>query len=476
MRVTPQVQVARTIRNLQRVNARLSKYQDQVSSQKRLSKASDDPSDFVLVRRGRTADTRYETDKAAMLDASFLLEHQVQSLSEMRELLTEAASIAIDVNDGSKQSPHAEVSAVQLEQILDRALALANTTTSDGRSLFAGTSTDARAFAVTNRDANGRPTRFAYQGADQASEAVIGTDQNVKTFISGRDVFGPSKRGNVVIYGSTGAKAGSNTSNSTGKGELTVRMTSTFLGGSGLSSGASSSVDRDVLGLGSHTITISNNGTELSLNGGPTVAHNGSTDFVLKGLNGEQVVLNTNAVLVDGTYNIIREGELSTDGGKTFTAMTSPVSQEEVVNSVTGEITYIDTTAIRSSGTDIIDNQGAYDVFQTISALRDAVRDLNSVPNTERAKYLSRMLQEMESLREKILTPLGAQSASAEQIKDLTTRIEDRQLDLATEIDGLEATDVPRAITNLQFAQSDLESVLAVTGRFGNLSLIDYLA
>ncbi len=476
MRVTPQVQIARTIRNLQRVNTRLAKFQDQISSGKRLSKASDNPSDFVLVRRAQTSDARYETDKAAMQDASFLLEHQSQSFIEMRELLTEAASIAIEVNDGSKQTPHAEVSAVELEQLLDRALQLANTTTADGRSLFAGTATDARAFTVVGRDANGRPTRFAYQGSDHASEAVIGSDQSVKTFISGREAFGPGKRGNVVIFGSTGAKAGSNTSNSTGRGELTVRMTSTFLGGSGLSSGASTSVDRDVLGLGSHTVTISNNGTELSLNGGPTVTHDGSTDFVLKGLNGEQIVVNTNAVLVDGTYNIIREGELSTDGGKTFTAMTSPVSQEEVRNSVTGEITYIDTTSIRSSGKDVIDNQGAYDVFQTLSALRDSVRDLNSIPTSERSKYLSRMLQELETLRENILTPLGAQAASAEDIKNLTTRLEDRQLGLATEIEGLEATDVPRAITGLQFAQSDLESVLAVTGRFGNLSLIDYLA
>ncbi len=476
MRVTPQVQIARTIRNLQKVNSRLAKYQSQVSSQKRLEKASDDPSDFVLVRRGRANDARYENDKNAIQDASILIEQQVQTLSDLRETLSEAAQTAIEANDGSKHDPHAETVAVGLEQLLDRVLAQANTKTSDGRSLFAGTSTNQQAFGIVGRDSTGRPTRFAYQGADQASEAVVTGGKSVKTFISGRDIFSArSQRGRVEIFGTTGAKAGSNTSNSTGKGSLLVQMATTFQSGSGLSSGVGGT-DRDVLGPGSHTITIGGGGTTLSLNGGPTVTHDGSTDFVLKGLNGEQVVLNTNAVLVDGTYTITRTGQLSTDNGATFTAMASATNQEEVTNSATGEITYIDTTAIRSSGTDIIDNQGAYDVFQAMAALRDAVRDTDKVPADVRAKYLSRTLQELETLRTNALEPLGSQAATAQDLKDLTTRIEDRQFGLASEIDGLEAADMPRAISNLQFAQNDLESMLAVAGRFGNLSLIDYLA
>lgn len=477
MRVTPQIQTARTIRNLQRTNTRLAKFQNQISSGKRLEKASDDPSNYVLVRRGRSHDARFEADKDAIQDASVLLEQQVDTMVELRELLTEAATTVIEVNDGSKQSPHSEVSAVELERILDRALQLANTTTSDGRALFAGTATDQRAFSVVSRDASGRPTRFAYQGTTEASEAVVGNDQTVKTFISGKDIFGPAQRRNVQIFGSTGAKAGLATSNSTGKGALTVRLTSTYLGSSGLSPGADAASTRDVLGLGSHIITISGGGTRLSLNGGPDVAHDGSTNFLLRGNNGEQVVVNANNVLVDGTYNIIRTGELSTDDGRTFQAMTAGDNQEQVINSVTGEITYIDTTDVRADGRDIIDNQGAYDLFQTLSGLRDAIRDINSgLPPNERAKYLSRMLQEMETLRENILQPLGVQAASAEDLKNQTTRIEDRQFGIANEIDVLESTDLPRAISNLQFAQSDLESVLAVTGRFGNLSLIDYLA
>lgn len=470
MRVTPQIQVARTLRNLKQSNARLTKFQDQISSGKRLARPSDDPAAAAIIRRNKSDEALYETYKQTIADSGFVIESQVTALVDTRELLQQVTAIAIEANNSDYPNPHSEVLANEVENLFDRAVALANSRSSDGRYLFSGTSTNTRSFVVSATDSNGKPSRVSYGGSNETTQSIVGRDQTVGTFISGESVFQRRDRAQTVLIGQTGASAGTGTSNSTGQGQLIVSDNGT--GYVDPASGLVTAAGPFTLGVGLHSLTISGGGTLISLNGAAPVASGGAT-LTLTDLAGESFTVDASGTLTDGTY-VVSRGQLSTDGGATTANITS--SNQTVTNSLTGEFTYINTSGITQTGTDLIDNQGSYDLFQTIIGLRDALRNTNNLSNNDRHTYLARTLTEFERIRESIVEPLGIQAARAEHLQSLTFRTEDLQDELVNQNNALEATDLPTAILGLQAEENSLQGLLAVTARLNQLSLVDFLA
>jgi flagellar hook-associated protein 3 FlgL len=473
MRVTPLFQSAQSVRFLQAHQTQINKFTEQISTGKKLTRPSDDPTDTAIVRRNKAEDSLLGSRLENIRDASFVIERQVSTMSSIREVLTRATQIAIEVNDGSKDTPSSEVAAVEIEELLDRVLLLANETLSDGRSLFAGTATDQTAFAAT-RDASGQISQVSYQGSLQSSEVVIGRSKTVPTFISGKGVFQARDRQTTLFHGVTGAAAGSGTSTATGLGKLIVRnQTTTYDAASGVAASAVNGDTLDDLRVGPHTFTVSGGGTTVQLNNGAAVAHGGSNDFALSDLDGNLIRIDASGALTDGTYTIYR-GEVSVDDGVSFAAISS--NDQAFTNSLTGEINYIDTTGIRQDGTDLIDNEGSYDIFESLIALRDTIRNEQGVIDSARSDYLSRIIGDLNRIRDAVVEPLGVQSAHAEHLRTLSTRYEDVQFRLTEETDSLESANLPEAIVGLQTSQNFLQASLSVTARLNSLSLVDFLA
>lgn len=473
VRVTTQFQSAQTIRDIQRANVQLERFRSQVSSGVRINRPSDDPTNAALVRRNRVEVNRLETDLATIRDAGFVHQTQVTTLVEVREIITRANEIAIELNDGSKDEPFSDVSASEAKNLLDQVFDLANRKLSDGRHVFSGTATNRQAFSFTGASVS-EATTFTYQGSNEESEAVIGRTQTVGTFISGEATFQNRERTVTEYFGFTGAKAGNGSDSATGLGSLIVRDNgaTTFSAGSNLTSGTDTAQDT----VGAHQVTVT--ATGISLDGGAEVALTASTNLILTGPNGQRISLNTDpanggSTPAAGTHDVFR-GELSTDDGATFTTINS--TNQTVSNSLTGAVSYIDTSDIIAEGTDLADHKGAYDIFEAIVALRDVASGKYGSTGVERANFLSRLTGEFNRLRDTLLEPLGVQSARAENLRTLTTRVEDVQLELQRETAELEEVDLPEAILNLQTQENLLQASLAAAARINQLSLVDFIA
>ena len=90
----------------------------------------------------------------------------------------------------------------------------------------------------------------------------------------------------------------------------------------------------------------------VSLNGGPTVAFtNTDTDLSVTGPLGETVFINTTAITpgFNGNVDITAAGTLSTDAGTSETVINFSANQI-VTNNQTGQVTNIDSSAIRRVG------------------------------------------------------------------------------------------------------------------------------
>lgn len=186
LRVTPQGQTDQIIGNLRRNSAQLSKFQEQVTTGKRLLRPSDGPSDTALVRASKAEDQRLETQLNNIRDALTTLQTSEDGLLQVRDILTEASQTAITANDPTADSAASTGSIVELQNLIDRLFSVANQRLPDGRYLFSGTTTDQKPFDVTVRDADGNPSVVTYQGSLDNVKTLVGRSQTVDTIRSGQ--------------------------------------------------------------------------------------------------------------------------------------------------------------------------------------------------------------------------------------------------------------------------------------------------
>lgn len=484
MRVTSEMQTQNILRYLQMNYARMTKLQDQLATGKRVQRPSDSPADMVQIQQNRAEDLRLDTYLSTIRDAGVVLQTSVDAMTEAREVVTHAKDIAIDVNSGSHDPITDGAFAHEIDVAIDRMLRVVNRRLPDGRYLFGGTASETSPFVVTTSDEASRPTSISYRGSDSESEAAVGRDLRVGTLIPGNRVFQSRNRETSVLIGSTGARPGSGTDSGQAWGELQVKHgLTTFAAGSGVTAGLSSVTGDTLVGPnGVHSLTITDtsgsgvSGT-VSLNGGIAIPFsNANTDLVVSGPNGEVVHINTTSITpgFNGSVAITSTGTLSVDHGSTSIPIDFSGNQV-VVNSSTGEITNIDSSQIRRTGTDQIDYRGTADVFQTLIALRDSIRNSNGFTPKERSAAIGRAISDLDRINNGIIEAMGAQSVQAEYLTKLRDRTADVQLELQKTNDSLESIDIASTLSQLQSQEVLYQMTLQLSARLSELSLINFL-
>jgi flagellin-like hook-associated protein FlgL len=355
-------------------------------------------------------------------------------------------------------------------------VAVANTRAGDTY-LFAGTDVQNAPYSVKS-PAQQLPSHFVeYTGASSRTQVTIGS-QVVDVHYPGREIFGARQRGETVVLGATGAAAGSGTNNAIGQGVLTVRHTSTvYEAGSGIAAGTSS-VDGDtIIGPpGSHNLTFDGSGT-ISLNGGPAVSFDGTeTDLKITGDQGDVVFVDTTAVTpgFTGTVAITSNGTLSMDGGATEVAIDFS-SNQLLTNSATGEVTNVDSSNVRLTGTDQLEYIGTADAIQTLLELRDELFNRRDLAPGDWNDAMARRINDLDRVSDNIMTFVAEQSSTLDNLNAIQHRAEDLQLETKKLIGEIESADLTEVAINLQSEQNLLQFTLATTVRMFDQNILNFL-
>ena len=195
MRITQNMLAAEILSNISGSAGRLAKAQEQLSSTKRINRASDDPqgSSLVLQMQERIGVTEaYQSATSAVQDtlgsASSTLNQVIELLQNAKDIATQGSSDTTDTTRGTL--------ADQVNQLLEELFSQANKQ-SQGRYSFGGTQTNTPPFSAT-RDAAGKITLvgtnpLGINGAMnvQVAEGVI-VQSNVpgdQAFTQSTDVF-----------------------------------------------------------------------------------------------------------------------------------------------------------------------------------------------------------------------------------------------------------------------------------------------
>ena len=170
------------ISQLQNLTGRQATLQNQIATGQRITDPSDDPAAIgrVLRLQGEKREIQQfarNNDRALNVSQS-----SFSAIEQLKEASDRAGEIAV-LGVGTSGADALAAYAKEADQMIEQALQTANTKYS-GEHLFGGTKSDTAPFAAT-RDASGRITSIAYNGAAAGAEIRISEGATLSPFTTG---------------------------------------------------------------------------------------------------------------------------------------------------------------------------------------------------------------------------------------------------------------------------------------------------
>lgn len=474
MRITQQTQIGELVRQTSRHSANIARLQQKISSGLRVNKPSDDPLATKIILSRKELLSRYEAENRTLNVAQDRLNQSNSELLRIEDLLVSAKNTASQARSTLSDAER-ESFAQDIDSILGQMRDSANVQF-DGDYLFSGDAVRTAPYPPGSAQA-------AYAGSAMRQYLSTTGRSSLAVLYTGNEIFNHVERGATVFIGETGAKAGAGSDSAVGLADLVVTHTlTTFSAGSGIAAGTSSAAGDTVIGpAGANVLTINDtSGTgasgTISLNGGPPIAFTSAdTNLVVTGPNGEIVHVDTTAITAgfSGDIDVTANGEMSVNGGP---SVAIDFSTTQALTDPSGRTTFVDSTEVRMAGTERLEYSGTTDIFQTLTALRDDLRNTRGLSETELQDTLTRRMDDIDRHHDNVLNIIGDQSQTLKTIEDLSVRLDDLTLEAKQRISDVSATDVAATAVELQEAQNLLQFSYAVTAQVFQTSLLDYVA
>jgi flagellar hook-associated protein 3 FlgL len=202
MRVTQNMMSNIFVRNLQKQTEAMLQRQEQLASQKRINRPSDDPAGMARVLDGRSSLAAIDQYVENIKQGKSRLEITEATLEQVDDLVQQAGDLA-KANSGEEiTAEQREFAAENIKEIYDHIMQLANSKFG-GRYMFAGYQTDQAPFT---RDADGTASTAddytaAYNGDSGSFQIPIADNVKVSVDADGRNYFQDGASGGVDIFG-----------------------------------------------------------------------------------------------------------------------------------------------------------------------------------------------------------------------------------------------------------------------------------
>ncbi|MFS0864955.1 flagellar hook-associated protein FlgL [Fredinandcohnia sp. 179-A 10B2 NHS] len=140
MRVTQSMLTNNMLRNLSSSYERLGKYQDQLNTQKKITKPSDDPVVAIKGMRYRTDLTEIEQYQRNLSEAYTWMESSDDALDKVTQALHRVKELTVQASNGTLDGTDKESIAIEIGQLKEHIATIANTKVGN-KYLFNGTNT-----------------------------------------------------------------------------------------------------------------------------------------------------------------------------------------------------------------------------------------------------------------------------------------------------------------------------------------------
>ena len=196
MRITQNMMSTIFVSNLRKQTEAMLQRQEQIATQKRINRPSDDPSGMGRVLEGRSTLTAIGQYMDNIKQGKTRLEFSENTLKLVDDLVQQARRIADEKSGSEVTAEERQFAATQVKEIFDQVLQLANSKFGD-RYMFSGDKTSTRPFRVEDP---GDPYTVSYQGDDGSFRYPIADGVEVTVDADGRNYFQNSADGGVNIF------------------------------------------------------------------------------------------------------------------------------------------------------------------------------------------------------------------------------------------------------------------------------------
>lgn len=180
MRITNNTMANTAMINLFKSSERLAKFQEIVSSQKRINRPSDDPVGMGKILEYRKRLSSIEQNFRNIINGKMRIDITETSLGAIDELINKVKNTAVEQSTGDLDSR--QIAIQDVKATYDQIMQLANTKLGSSY-IFAGHQTDTSPFT---RDGSYNAT---YAGDDGDMQVIVTGDMTVKINTTGEDAF-----------------------------------------------------------------------------------------------------------------------------------------------------------------------------------------------------------------------------------------------------------------------------------------------
>lgn len=203
--------------------------------------------------------------------------------------------------------------------------------------------------------------------------------------------------------------------------------------------------------------------------------------YTFFGSSGAAIGSGTSSVRGDVMLEITDAGggnyTLSIDGGDTTVTTTGGAGDANlaVVNASSGEVLYVDATAITSVGTEPVRVEGTYDIFNVLMNTRDLLRNNESLPEAEVKAMLNATHESLSQVNRKFELAFPLIGGRIGTLTSLKTSMEDTKVNADEEISRLQDVDITQVAIKLAKHEVLYEMSLSVAAKMFSLSLFDFV-
>jgi flagellar hook-associated protein 3 FlgL len=166
---------------------------------------------------------------------------------------------------------------------------------------------------------------------------------------------------------------------------------------------------------------------------------------------------------------------LSIDGGLTTFSTDGTDTNLMVTSSVTGEVLYVDTTGITSTGTDVVSVPGTYDLLNTLVSIRDILRNKNGLPGSQIKELQAVCLNSLEEMDELLIQAEVSTGSKIGFLDDLKESLTNLSYNAEDENTRLQEADIAQIAIDLSRREVLYEMSLSIAGKLMSMSLLDYI-
>ncbi|MBT6051553.1 MAG: flagellar hook-associated protein FlgL [Candidatus Scalindua sp.] len=196
-RVNLETFISSTLANVQKSTSNMSRLQEQISTGKKVNRASDDPAGARKILSLRSEDLRLDQYASNIQTATQSLDFNAAALSNTSDIVQRITELTMQGVSGATDQSGRTIIANEINQLLETIMQSANSQRL-GRYTFAGTETTTEPFVAT-RNASGNISSVAYKGNRETIQYNVGPNTNTTVNLTGDEVFMQTRLFDTIV-------------------------------------------------------------------------------------------------------------------------------------------------------------------------------------------------------------------------------------------------------------------------------------